>query len=149
MKQVGIFLFSFFAVVFVNAQTATPKKTSVPATPTQQRGVAVPKNIAPTSFESQIVNGKLTLIKTVTRDGNGNPQTPSYSVICYDDPKFLNNGKAVDIRLTQLSFESFFSSNNALSSKKQDLAKFVQQNNINLTDEKGWIATIKHFNSFY
>jgi hypothetical protein len=149
MKQFGIFLFSFFAVTIVTAQTATPKKSSAPAAPAQQRGVAVPKNISPTTFESQIVNGKLTLIKTVTRDANGNPQTPTYSVTCYDDPKFLNNGKALEIRLTQLSFETLFSSNSTLSAKKQDLAKFVQQNNINLTDEKGWITTIKHFNSFY
>ncbi len=144
MKYLYILTGFFLTASLTQAQTKTSSNTPVQA---QQRGVNVPKTISPSSFESPIVNGKLTMLRTTERDANGNPTPPSYSIICYEDPSFLNNGKAVDVRLTQLSFESFFNSNAAIASKKQAVVKFVQEKNLPLTEEKGWINALKYFNS--
>ncbi len=146
MKYLYILTAFILITSLAQAQTKTSSKAPIQA---QQRGVNVPKTISPSSFESPIVNGRLTMIRITERDANGNATPPTYSIICYEDPKFLNEGKAVDVRLTQLSFESFFNSNAAISSKKQAVVKYVQEKNLPLTEEKGWIAALKYFNSFY
>lgn len=99
-----------------------------------------------TSFESSLVTGNLSLIKIFVQ-GETKEFVPVYNLSKSNDPTF-NNRQPVQISLSRQSFDSVFTKTNAeLSGKWNLLNKYVENNKIVLSEEKGWVAVISYFNS--
>lgn len=142
MKRIILIIGFLFVVQLVQAQTQTTP-SSVPKPKAKPEFIKV----TPTTFETSLAQGKLTLLKVYRKDANGSPLPDIYRIVSYTDPALLNNGKPVDISLTQQSFESVFTSSTTLTAKLPSLHKFISDKNISLADEKGWASVIKYFNT--
>lgn len=134
-------LFCFVLIGFLgNAQTAKPAAKAEPP--------IVSKNAVILFFESALVSGKLTLSKVFTRDQETSNSTVSYSISATSNASQFNNGKPLDIKLNRDSFDGAFIRSSAdIAGKSTQLNRFLQEKNIALTDEKGWISLIHYYNS--
>lgn len=105
-------------------------------------------NVTPFSYESAIVQGKLNLNKTFNREQNGTDYTLSYNLTASsENSNPFNNGKPLEIKLTKDFFDGVFLKASAdIAGRSSLLAKFVQEKNILLTGEKGWISVISYYN---
>lgn len=143
MKKILICSLLLLSAGLIHAQKKTNATTTETATPAKP----APQNVAPTSFENSLVQGRVTLLKAFHASATGAPLPTTYLVACYAEPNLLNNGKPLDITLTQQSFDNVFKSTTGMASRYPALSKYVADNKLNLTDEKGWIAAVKYFNS--
>lgn len=98
------------------------------------------------SFESSLVTGNLSLIKTFIKGGT-TEFVSVYHLSKSNDASF-NNRQPVQISLSRQSFDSVFTKTNAeLAGKWNQLNKYVENNKIVLSEERGWVAVISYFNS--
>lgn len=121
---------------------AQKKTTSTPATVTKAPTV----NATATSFESTLVAGNLSFIKTF-QQGDGKGFVAVYSLAKTTDASF-NNRKPIQISLSRQSFDSVFTKTSSdMAAKWNQLNKYIESNKILLSDEKGWMNVINYFNS--
>jgi hypothetical protein len=127
--------------VQAQAKKSSNAPTSVIAKPTEETAT-------PTSFETNLASGTITLSKTF-KQGEGKEFLTIYTLSKKDDALF-NNRKPISISLSRKSFDSVFTKTSAeLAGKYAALNKYVTDNRISLTDENGWIALIRHYNNAY
>lgn len=106
-------------------------------------------DVSPIGFHSSLVQGKLTLNKSLLKNAGGDLFTPSYEVVALTDSTLLNNGKPVSVQLTQQSFESLFTKTTpALAAKWAFISNYVKDKKLQLTEESGWIAALGYFNLY-
>ena len=123
-----------------NAQTSTASKKADP--PLIARSATI------LYFESTLASGKLNFCKTMTRDQETSNTSLSYMLSVSENTKTFNNGKPLGIKLSRDFFEgAFMRSSPEIADKSAALTRFVQDKNISLTDEKGWISLINYYNS--
>ena len=139
MNRIFIFIpFFLTCAIIVSAQT----DSSVPTAKKSQS-----TTVSPTSFESSLVQGKLALLKVFTKEGANSEFSLVYKVVSYSNTGLLNNGKPVSIRLNQQSLDSLFTRTSPeLSAKSASIKKYVLDNKISLTEEKGWVSVLNYFN---
>lgn len=140
MKR-NYFLLSFLLFGFVaNAQTATTAKKAEPP--------LIARTASLISFEATLVSGKLNLFKTLTRDPETSNTSLSYILTGSENPKNFNSGKPLGIKLSRDFFDgAFMRSSPEIADKFASLTRFVQDKNLSLNDEKGWISLINYYNS--
>ena len=139
---------SILLVSFLLAGMVSYAQTSSSSGPSGK--VKVADKIGPTatvlSFESSLVTGNLSLIKTLVK-GETKEFAPVYHLSKSNDASF-NNRQPIQISLSRQSFDSVFSKTNAeLAGKWNQLNKYVENNKIVLSEERGWVAVISYFNS--
>ena len=138
MRQVFILISFLFIGFFSFAQKKT---ASAPVLPPRTVSIATA-----TSFESTLVTGNLSFIKTF-QQGDGKDFVAVYSVAKTNDASF-NNRKPIQVSLSRQSFDSVFTKTSSdLAAKWNQLNKYVESNKISLSDEKGWMNVINYFNS--
>jgi hypothetical protein len=140
MRRFIILLSFLFAGIFSYAQKKT---TSTPVAPAK---AVVSATATTTSFESTLVAGNLSFIKTF-QQGDGKGFVAHYSLAKTDDASF-NNRKPIQISLSRQSFDSVFTKTSSdLAGKWNQVNKYIESNKILLSDEKGWMNVINYFNS--
>jgi hypothetical protein len=139
MKSLLILGSFLLAGIFTYAQ----KKTTTGAVKTAPKTVIT---ATPTSFESSLVNGTLSFIKTF-QQGDGKDFVAVYSLSKSNDASF-NNRKPIQISLSRQSFDSVFTKTTSdLAAKWALMNKYIESNKVSLTNEKGWIDVIGYFNA--
>ena len=115
------------------------------------KAVASPKpviNSTINSFETDIAYGKLILTKTTKQEGNADLIT-TYKVFDRNDRTF-NNRTPLMITLTKQSFNNTFSNTTTeMAAKLPLLLKYIDDNKLVLSEEKGWINVINYYNSLF
>lgn len=118
----------------------------------QQKAVAAEKrvtDVSPTAFQTSLVQGKLTLNKSLLKNTSGDSFTSLYEVVALTDSALLNNGQPVSIQLNPQSFESLFTKTTpTLSAKWAFISKYVKDKKLQLTEESGWVAALGYFNLY-
>ena len=141
MKKIVLIVLGSMIGLSVQAQAKKSSNAPVSAKPTQETAT-------PISFETSLASGTLTLNKAF-KQGDGKDFLTIYTLSKNKDASF-NNQKPISISLSRKSFDSVFTNTSAeLASKYAALNKYVTDNKISLTDENGWIALIRHYNSAY
>ena len=109
---------------------------------------ATPKIIpttTPTSFETNLAQGKINLTKAFKKT-DGSQFLVVYS-ISYATARAANNRKSMEIKLDQTSFDAIFSApSSEMSGKTGQLNKYILDHKISLTEEKGWTDLINYYN---
>jgi hypothetical protein len=142
MKKIFTLLVLTTAVLFADAQT---KKTNVSPAPAAKSPVSSTATL--TSFETSLVQGKLTLRKTFNKSSDGALFTTNYSVV-NSTSRASDNSKVVSISLNRESFEMVFTRGTTdMTDKLPTLNKFISDKNISLTEEKGWVAVLDYYNN--
>jgi hypothetical protein len=101
--------------------------------------------VSPTSIESNLVQGRLIMTKTLTK-GDGNAFVASYT-LTWSNTAGFNSRKPIKITLNKSSFDAVFQNGGTEFSKHYDkLSQFVQEKQLNLTEEKGWVDLVTYFN---
>ncbi|TAJ50383.1 MAG: hypothetical protein EPO58_13835 [Chitinophagaceae bacterium] len=136
----SFFVFTALSILAVNGMAQTK--------PAATKTTAAPKTIAtatPSSFETSLVQGTLTLNKEL-KQGDGKDFVAVYSLI-KNDASF-NNRKPIRVALTRQSFDSVFTRTTAdLAAKWPTLNKHIEDNKLTLTTENDWISLINLFNN--
>lgn len=141
MKKIVLLAAGIVIGLSVQAQPKKSSNAPVNSKPT-------PETVTPVSFETSLVSGTITLTKTF-KQGENKEFLVVYSLSKKNDPLF-NNRKPISISLSKKSYDSVFTKTNGeLAGRWAELNKYVTDNSISLTDENGWIALIKHYNSAY
>lgn len=139
MKKIALSLIILFVAGITHAQTKTasvaPAATKVNIT------------LLPDSFESTLAAGKINLLKTFAVIQEGSAAKLSYSLTGSAGFRY-NGGKPMDVRISRAFYDGQFLQSSAdISSKSAILLKYIQDKNINLDDEKGWISLISYYNA--
>ena len=143
MKKILLLVPGIVIGLSVQAQAKKSSNAPAPATAKPPQETATP-----TSFETNLISGNITLSKTF-KQGENKEFLVVYSLSKNNDPLF-NNRKPITISLSRKSFDSVFTKTNGeLAGKWAELNKYVTDHNISLTDENGWITLIRHYNSAY
>ena len=147
MRQILILLLFSIIGLFAAAQSKTNSTTPVATTkPNVSTKPVINSTI--NSFETDITYGKLILSKTTKQEGNADLIT-SYKVFDRNDRTF-NNKKPLVITLTKQSFTTTFSNTTTeMAAKLPLLLKYIDDNKLVLTEEKGWIYVINYYNSLF
>lgn len=126
------------------AANAQPKPNLVRQA--EVKSVKIAKDAVVTGYEATIAAGRLSLAKVITAE-EGEPVVQGYTLTLYSDNSF-NNRKPVKIGLSRKSFDSVFTRGSAeMVAKYPKLNKYVTDNKLSLSEEKGWISIIEYFNT--
>jgi len=124
---------------------ASPKTNATKAVP-----VVAPKVfnvVGPSEYESSLVSGKLTLNRSYVKDQGSNSYKLSYTIVS-SDLGSSDKVKTLELKLSKDFFEVAFLKFSAdISARSASLSKFVQEKNLSLTDEKGWVDLVRYFNA--
>jgi hypothetical protein len=133
------------AILSTGLVTRAQKIPLARATPVS-KSVEVAKEGTVTSFETNLVPGRLSLTKAFQK-GDGQVFEVAYALVKNNDASF-NNRKPVRIALNRKSFDSVFTKvSSEVAGKFNILNKYVQDNSLSLNEEKGWISLVKYYNS--
>ncbi|MDE3251994.1 MAG: hypothetical protein KGO92_04250 [Bacteroidota bacterium] len=105
----------------------------------------VDKTATPIGYSSNLSQGKITFTKTFV-PGDGKQFNAVYTLAVNENPS-INNGKKETVTLSRNALQDFFSTHPAIADKWNSVNKFITDNKISLTDEKGWVAAIQYFNN--
>ena len=137
-----LYIFFFSAVSLAasaQSKTNTTKATSNPKP-------VVNSNI--NTFESDIVYGKLILTKSTHQVENKELVT-TYKLLDRYDQTF-NNRNPLMVTLTKQSFDNVFTNTTTdMAAKLPLLNKFIDENKLVLSEEKGWVAVVNYYNSLF
>ena len=138
MKKITIIPILLLAVFICHAQTAT-----------QFKHVAAPPRVyataTPSAFETSLTQGKITLYKTYKKGDTKDFET-IYTII-NNAGRSVDNRRPIHVAMNQTSFDSVFTRVSAeMSDKWPILNKYITENKLSLTDEKGWISVINYYN---
>lgn len=136
-------LYIFFFSVVSLAASAQSKTNSTKATSNPKP--VVNSNI--NTFESDIAYGKLILTKTLHQSENKELVT-SYKLFDRYDRNF-NNRNPLMVTLSKQSFDNAFANTIEMAAKLPLLNKFINENKLVLSEEKGWVAVVNYYNSLY
>lgn len=142
MKR-ALAIISFVAIsIGSNAQVnpaAVAAKVAAPA--------RVFTTVTPSSYESSLAYGKLTLLKTLTRPATGTEYTISYSLVGFESNADFNNGKPLAVKLSKDFYTgTFLNSYREIAAKTAVLNSYVQLKNLTLNTEKEWAHLINYYN---
>ena len=147
MRQILILLLFSIIGLFAAAQSKT--NSTKPVATTKPNASTKPViNSTINSFETDIAYGKLILTKTTKQEGNADLIT-TYKVFDRNDRTF-NNRTPLMITLTKQSFNNTFSNTTTeMAAKLPLLLKYIDDNKLVLSEEKGWINVINYYNSLF
>jgi hypothetical protein len=110
------------------------------------KSLTVAKESTVVGYESTIAPGRLSLAKVFT-PSDGEVFKMGYTITHLTNKEF-NNSKPVKIGLSRKSFDSVFTHGSAeMVGKYPALNRYINENKIQLDQEKGWIAVINYFNN--
>jgi hypothetical protein len=132
-----------FVVMGLVCQAQT-KPTSTPRTPAPKREFST---VAPLSYESSLAYGKMTLLKTLSRQPSGTEYTTTYSLVGSESHSGFNNGKPLEIKLSKdYYYGTFLNSYREIAAKTAVLNSFVTEKKLALNNEKDWAYLINYYN---
>lgn len=144
MKKMLFIVLALSAGIAATAQ-AGKTTSAIPRAP-EVKSLTVAKESTVIGYEKVLYPGRLSFSKAYRQSEYGPAFTLVYSLRISADNSF-NNRQPVAIGLSRKSFDSVFTRGSSeLAAKYPMLNKYVNDNNISLTDEKGWIAVVKYFN---
>ncbi len=128
------------AGISAGAQTKTTNSTKVAAPP---RTYAT---ATPSSFRSDLISsGKVRFTKTL-KPGENNDVITIYSIRNTGE-RNLEQNRPIQIRLSRESFDSVFTKTSAdMAARWKTLDKYITDNKLSLTEERGWVTILSYYN---
>ena len=139
-----ILLYIFFFSVVSLIASAQAKTNSTKATANLKPVL----NSKINTFESDLVYGKLIFTKSTHQDENKELIT-SYKLFDRNDRTF-NTRKPLMVILSKQSFDNVFANTTTdMATKLPILNKFIDENKLVLSEEKGWVTVLNYYNSLF
>ena len=140
MKKIFIVMIAALTGFTAEAQTKTTNSTKQAAPPRTYASAT------PSSFESDLISSGKVRFSKAFKQGDGKDFVAIYSIRNTGE-RNLEQNRPIQVKLGRESFDSVFTKTTAdMAAKWKILDKYITDNKISLTEERGWVNVLTYYN---